>query len=195
MKTIACCIPCNWDFIPMKFFTSWMGMMIYAQGRYEMLLLISRTSNIGEMRQEAVKEAVINGADYILHLDADEVYPPETPKILMNHVDNGLEVVGGLYVSRDFGIYSAFMFKEDPFGIVPAKIKPNTGLQKVDTRGMGGVMTALDVYRKIPQPWFQGVVGHGEDVAFCKKCKDAGIDVWIDTDLHFGHLTFKARYP
>ena len=179
----------------MQFFTSWMNVMIYAQNRYHLLLLISRTSTIWAMRSEGVKQALEAGADYILHMDIDEIYPPDTPERLMKNIDGGIEVVGGLYTSRVNDVYSAFVFTDDPFDVRLAEIKPNTGLQKVDSMGFGGTMTAISVYDKLEEPWFEGVEGHGEDVAFCKRCKDAGVQVWCDTDLHYGHLTLQARYP
>lgn len=179
----------------MQFFTSWMNVMIYAQSRYHLLLLISRTSTVWAMREEGVKQAMEADVDYILHMDIDEIYPPDTPERLMKHIDSGLEVVGGLYTSRVSDVYSAFDFMDEACNVRPAKIKPNTGLQKVDSMGFGGTMTDISIYSRLPEPWFEGVEGHGEDVAFCKRCKDAGVQVWVDTDLQYGHLSLQARYP
>ena len=179
----------------MQFFTCFIPMMIYGQGRYDMITYIARASSVNHMRLEATEKALESGADYILHLDIDEIYPKDTIEILMNHIDSGKEVVGGLYKSRTSDTLSAFEFVNEAGHTRPLDVKPNTGLQKVDSMGMGGMMTSIDIYDKIEKPWFFGVVGHGDDVAFCKRLKDAGIQVWLDTDLQFGHLVLDAVYP
>jgi tRNA A37 methylthiotransferase MiaB len=31
----------------------------------------------------------------------------------------------------------------------------------------------------------------GEDLRFCKKCKELGVDLFVDTDVIVGHITEK----
>ena len=195
MKTVAFCIPVNWDYVPIPFFGSFLRMMGYAQGKYHILSYIARASSVNHMRTEATEKALDAGADYILHLDVDEVYPEDTPERLMKHIDDGKEVVGGLYISRINDTRSAFEFINDRGTTRPLPIEPNTGLQKVDSMGFGGIMTSVEVFDKIEKPWFFGVIGHCEDVAFCHKCKKAGVQVWVDTDLQYGHLVLEPKYP
>jgi len=195
MKTVACCIPCNWDYIPIPFFASFIRMMIHGQGRYNVLAYIARSSSVNHMRTEAITRALEDGeVDYILHLDVDEIYPPDTISRLMQHIDDGKEVVGGLYCSRINPVNSAFEFIENG-DLRALPVRANTGMQKVDSMGMGGMMTDVKVFDKIRKPWFFGNPMHCEDVAFCKQCKDAGIQVWVDTDLQFGHLVLEAKQP
>lgn len=52
--------------------------------------------------------------------------------------------------------------------------------------GTGCMLIKMEVFRKIPRPWFfyepqsDDYEGMGEDVYFCKKAHEAGIDVWCD---------------
>ena len=64
--------------------------------------------------------------------------------------------------------------------------------------GFGGIMMAGEVLKKIDQPYFprtrdeamQSFVG--EDFGFYNNCRNAGIDVWCDTDLHYSHMVSTA---
>jgi hypothetical protein len=62
------------------------------------------------------------------------------------------------------------------------------------------MMTHPSIFETIEYPRFQrgwlegdqnGYYRHGEDVVFNEKCKEAGIDVWCDTDLHYKHLAVR----
>lgn len=171
-------------------------MMIHGQGRYHLLTYIARSSSVNHMRTEATTKALEDGGvDYLLHLDVDEVYPPDTVSRLMKHIDDGKEVVGGLYCARFKDINSAFKFINENGDTRALPVKANTGLHKIDAMGMGGMMTDIKVFDKIKKPWFFGNPMHCEDVAFCQRCKEAGIQVWVDTDLQFGHLVLEAKQP
>ena len=55
----------------------------------------------------------------------------------------------------------------------------------------GGLACALirtDVFRRIGKPWFVFSEQRGEDYAFCKKCSDAGIAIYVDTRVGCGHI-------
>src|SRR5262249_6006299 len=69
-----------------------------------------------------------------------------------------------------------------------------TGLQKVDAVGCAGILIRTSVFEKLgpngpdrSQAWF-AFDELGEDGHFCMRCKDAGVEVWCDTDLILPHI-------
>jgi len=68
-------------------------------------------------------------------------------------------------------------------------------LVEVDATGGGCLMFDMEVFRKIPYPWFefkkQESTGKiiGEDIGFCQKLKAAGYKIFVDSGLECGHLT------
>ena len=77
------------------------------------------------------------------------------------------------------------------------EISLNQGLIKVDGMGLGGVMTSPQVFRIFERPWFcqmwntEERYRPGVDFQFYANCKRAGIDVWCDTDLVYGHMAVR----
>lgn len=195
MKTVAILIPLSWDVVPRQFFFSMLEMMAYSIGKYHIVVTTARAANISKMHEAMVKQIKGMNVDYILHMDADEEYPEDTPERLMKHVDDGKDVVMGLVARHRDGGYVVYDFTESPLRIKQRDIQPNTGLVKVDCIGMGGLMVNPRVYDTLDEPYFSGILDFpGPDTTFSYKCKQKGIDIWVDTDLRFGHVYTGVRY-
>jgi hypothetical protein len=195
MKKIIVCMPINWAYVPTLFFISAVKMLSFARNDYEIVMAISNATLIEKMREELAKVAMDNGADYIMWLDADQVYPEDTIVRLVGHLENGKQIVGGMTPHKNDG--RPMVWKEgNSFGagVRDKEIQPKTGLHKVYAMGFGGIAMTADVLNTIHYPRFQmkwddelkGMIG--EDFSFYSRCKTAGIDVWCDTDLVYGHL-------
>ena len=150
------------------------------------------------------KSGVKHNPDYILWLDADQVYPGNTPEILMKHIDAGKSVVGGVsplkkkFESGIAGKPSVWDLDIDAKLVRRREIFLNQGLIKVDAMGLGGIMVNPEIYKTMEYPWFRRMWNEKEkvllsaDFAFYANCKRANIDVWCDTDLVFGHIVTRA---
>ena len=195
MKTVAILIPLSWEVVPKQFFFSMLSMMAHSRGKYEIVILTARAAHVAIMHETMVAQAMELDVDYILHLDADEVYPSDTPERMMKHIDDGKDVVFGLVPSNSTNGYVAYDFEGDSGKIVPKDIKPDSGIIEVGCTGMGGLMVNPDVYRKLDKPYFFGLQSYaGPDVNLCYKCMKKGIKCWIDTDLRFGHIIPSVKY-
>jgi len=153
-----------------------------------------------KMRDDLVVMAMRYMPDYILWLDADQTYPIETIETLMDHVDSGKLIVGGITPDKDDGTPLVYdIVDDDPDGIIRRrKMRLNSGIHKVDAMGMGGVMVHPSVYSELLKPPFFDMkwnsergVRPGEDVEFYSMCKDAGISVYCDTDLPYDHIVVR----
>ena len=199
MKSIAVAVPINWPYVPTTFYASSVQMFSVAQSKYNITLLMSNATLIDTMRERLVDESLKAGADYIMWLDADQIYPADTIVRLAEHCEDGKMVVGGLTPHKNDGKPMVWAFGNNyGAGNRQRSFESHKGLVKVDSMGMGGVMTAKEVFDKVKYPRFIRTWDHdnnnavGEDFCFYARCKENGIDVWCDTDLVFQHLVTYA---
>ena len=158
-------------------------------------------------RETLANEAKRSDADYIFWVDVDQTYPKDTISILANHIDNGCMVVGGMTADKRNGKHLCYTFKYGSrmfAGVEKTPLKKNQGLKEVECLGFGGIMMNLKVFEGLPEPHFsfknsetviRDVTHIGEDFAFYWKCKKAGVDVWCDTDLQYGHMATNEVFP
>lgn len=144
---------------------------------------------IHDSRNEIVREALKIGAHYVLFLDDDMVPPPDLFLRLFSH---NVPVVSALAFKRRVPYDPCiFQFGTDPkageLGALPLHGLVRRGLRKVDATGFGAVLISTEIFKKIPDPWFE-LGKFGEDLDFCVKCFDHDIPVFCDTDLIIQHI-------
>ena len=193
MKHIVACVPFARDYVYRKFFMSWTSMLYHSIGKYKLSLSIAYGPYIEVNRDTLIMQAMSLKPDKILFLDDDQTYPADIPEILMNH---DKLIVGGVTPTK--GTASPMLWDWSEEKLVGIKLwdslNGQKGLTTVDGMGMGGVMIDPEVFGRIKPPYFKiernanRYKSHGEDISFYKKCKRAGIDVWVDLDLQYGHL-------
>jgi GT2 family glycosyltransferase len=157
---------------------------------------------IFDQREKLAQEALKDGADYILWIDADMRFPKNTIERLIAH---DKDIVGVNATTRQIPVRAtaknldADMEKRVNHWI-PVSSKGKTGLERVTSIGCGVMLVKAEVFKKTPQPWFwfemlPGDKLLGEDVYFCVKAYDAGFDTYVDHTLsneigHIGSYTF-----
>lgn len=153
----------------------------------EIELLIPNSYSIDVSRNIIAKYAQENKFDYIFWVDSDMIIPKNTLKRLLSH---DKDIVGGTYAYKLLKGKNAVAkrFKGDDYIDIPLKeIREAKGLIPVDAFGFGCVLTKVDVFEKIPYPWFIFTMEMGEDVYFCRKAQNAGYEIFLDTDIICGH--------
>lgn len=192
---VAVAVPCNWGYVPTAFFTSASRMFAAAQRKHELGLLVNAAPYLDEMRESLAVTALEREADCVVWLDTDQIYPADTIIRLVEHVEAGREVVGGVTPSRPSGKPHVWRFINDSGACVrDDKFTAGRGVVKVDALGFGGVATSARALRAIAPPRFlrRWDEEHrsfiGEDFSFYSRCRDNEIDVWCDTDLVFDHV-------
>ena len=200
MKTVLCCMHLSWEYVPKVFALSLFNMAVYASGRYNLGLLSGGGCYSDDAGDTLAQKALTFRPDYILWLDADQEYPYNTPEILMNHIDGGKLVVGGLTPLKKKheggldGKPSIWDLDIDAVLVRHREVYLHQGLVKVDAMGLGGIMMHPSVFKTMEYPWFRRIWNQdvkklfGADYSFYANCKEAGIDVYCDTDLIFGHV-------
>jgi len=156
-------------------------------------ILIDCTGSITAIaRNRIVKVAKEQKCTHILFLDADMTFPTDViPKLLKHNVD----IACGLYKQRNEPHkYALFRIKKGEY------IRPEIeeGLMKVDAAGTGCMLINMKLFDKIDFPWFDyrqyrrsKTKYFTEDIWFCKKAREKGFKIYVDTDVKCGHIIDK----
>lgn len=151
-------------------------------------------------RRSIVEAALSCRADYVLFLDDDMIFPPNTITRLIAVAEKfGVDCVSGLYCRRGQPHETFIMFREgnsDRHSMyMPRKDQRNT-LMECDATGLGCCLIRTSVFERVPRPWFELPDGQTEDVYFFKKMNAAGIRCHIDTGIACGHIgTMGVVFP
>lgn len=143
-------------------------------------------------------------ASHILFLDSDMVFPPNTLERLHNR---NKDIVGTTYCQRRSPRGWVHELLNDG---VPRFDINSGGCDQIKSTGFGCILIRLDVFRKVPRPWFASIykgevdergedVRRSEDRSFCDRARTAGYKVWCDFDLsadlrHVGQFAFGPEH-
>lgn len=149
---------------------------------------------IANQRNELVQSALASNATHILWLDTDMHFPSTVVKSFLEHKK---DIVAATYSTRYKPLRSVAFINADN---TEQRLEETTGLHKVWSVGMGCMLTKIDVFKQMPQPWFQYVWNNdtqdlsGEDIYFCNQVGDYGYEVFVDADIsqQVAHLGTKA---
>lgn len=153
-------------------------------------------------RNEIVECALRDGAEHVLFLDTDVIFPPHSFQQLLLRQRNNPEhkITSGVYWSKGNPCFPLIFHEAGRGSFLDWRmgdyIKADYAI------GMGLVLIHTDVLRAIEPPWFR--VNYGlntdaetglsmsasitEDLYFCEKATAAGLELWVDTGIQAGHL-------
>ena len=186
---LAIGIPLSFPLVPSSFFRSFIHME-----RPDFTYLHAENGHIEDLRNNLVEKAMEIKATHLIMMDVDQIYHPQTITRLLSH---RLPVVGAL-VHRRYPPFDSLMLKavevdERHNAYVSIDEWKEGELVEVDATGGGCLMFNMEVFRKLPRPWFRvqknpdgSVIG--EDVGFCMALKAAGYRIFVDTSVPAGHL-------
>jgi len=149
---------------------------------------------IDAIRNDLVQKAILTGCTHIWMTDTDQVYPQD---VLMRLLEHDEKIVAAK-VHRRTPPYDPILLRGtlDNFNTVPdAEWSIDGGqLVEVDATGFGSVLLSMEVFEKIPAPWFDFNLYDfdnpvGEDIGFYIKAREAGFRVFVDCSIKIGHLT------
>jgi hypothetical protein len=134
--------------------------------------------------------------DHLLMIDIDIVFTPEDVAKIEMHLNNGLDVVGGVYLigkpPKDPCIFERL---EGDYKLTALK----EGLNEVDAIGTGFLGVNANVIENMPDNPFsylkEGEIIHGEDISFCHRVREKGYKIWCDSEIKVGHIRPQVIYP
>ncbi len=161
------------------------------------ILVAERGYTTGENRNYSVVQAEKNGSDYLLFIDDDMTFLPNSLEELLAHK---VDVVGVnsysrcLPLSSTVGLMNANGEYMSPDKHTEWEMQIPPTLFKAYFVGAGIMLIDMKVFARIEKPYFvfttdeNGQIVNGEDGYFCDKVKKAGMEVWCDPEIQVGHL-------
>lgn len=194
-----CIIPTRGT-IHAKVIQSWFSLMSPMNQKFIRMFMIGM--EVGEAYNAAITN-IINHPDlknwkYIMTLEDDNMPPPDGLLKLYENMDK-FDVIGGLYWTKGEGgqpmIYgNPKMF---PKGFQPQVPIPDQ-LQEANGLGMGFNLFKLDIFKKMPAPWFktlqeykegQGARAYTQDLYFYENASKFGYKFASDNRVKVGHYS------
>ena len=173
-------IPCQ-DSVKARTAFSIAANIIHAKGLVSEILM-RQSCDVVSSRTGLVKDAIKSGATHLLFVDSDMFFPPDSLTTLLKH---DKEIIGVKYRKRTFPTAWTHEPMGEEFLDKPFKAR---------FMGTGLMLIKLDIFKKIPEPWFnfgrgkEGELVLGEDAWFVNTARDAGFDAWINPSLKIGHI-------
>lgn len=149
----------------------------------ETAVIQNRGTIIPQQRAVLVMAAQEFRASYILWIDSDMRFPKDA---LFQLLARERAIVAANYPKRRQPILPTAGDSQRGFLFTTPE---STGLVGVTECGMGLMLTDMDVFKRLPKPWFQhGYTPKdgeyvGEDFYFCRAAKREGYTILIDQDL------------
>lgn len=195
MKTLIA-LPCM-DMVHTIFLKSLLSMDRIGQCGFA----FSCSSLIYDARNQLAKQAVNEGYDRVLWLDSDMDFQPDLLKQLSSDMDEGREFVSGLYFKRKAPvkpvIYKSLGFYKDEGveGVTPVAVPyedyPQDSIFTIAACGFGGCLVSVDLINRVGQKFglpFSPVMGFGEDLSFCTRVSELGVEMYCDSRVKMGHV-------
>lgn len=144
-------------------------------------------SVVMEARRTLADAAVNADVDYLLFLDADMTFPPDTLSRLLAHKK---PFVGASYVKRDG---SGVLLGKPLLGEVRPTFSGSLLLPMAHIP-LGCCLIQTSLLKVLPRPWFRYITTEAgttsEDTYFCALVREANETVWCDHKLtgELGHI-------
>jgi hypothetical protein len=152
-------------------------------------------------RELIAQDAVEGNYDYLLFIDDDVVFPPNTLTLLIETMesDPNTAVVGGLYYSRD-SIKPMAVIDWDGGDTTSAAIPAfsSDSTDPVDGIGFGCALLRVSALRALSQPYFpvhvfidrrsRSVRLCDEDYRYCERIRHAGHTIRLDARVRCSHF-------
>jgi GT2 family glycosyltransferase len=199
---VAICIPARGQMeVTTAFDLTMMAAYMAGKKNIDLNVYTSQGTLIFDQRNSLVRTAVEEKCDYILFIDADMRFPKNTLERLLSHNKDIIGVNATTRMMPPKPTARNIQINEDgSVDWLEVFSNKEKGIGKVDAIGCGVMLIKTSCLKDIPQPYFyfeQLLKGKllGEDIYFCIKAKDAGIDTWVDHDLsmeigHVGSYTY-----
>lgn len=189
--------------IPAKVVQSWMG-LIKPMNQAVIGPMFAIGLEVGDAYNQMIQGIISNpGFDnyqYILTIEEDNIPPPDGLMKLYENIDK-YDVVGGCYFTK--GPEGQPMIYGDP-NVVPKNFIPQIpipeNIQPCNGMGMGFHLFKIDIFRKMPSPWFKtlqeynpqtGCKVYTQDLYFFEQAAFKGYRFACDTRVKVGHLDYE----
>ncbi|MBQ5787269.1 MAG: hypothetical protein IIW12_03625 [Oscillospiraceae bacterium] len=146
-------------------------------------------------RDKLASKAVNDGFSHVLWLDSDMVFSPNLLEDLMMCKKS---FVSCCYNGRRPGYHSCIFKSIDLIkGVERFEEYPREPF-RIAACGFGAVFMETEILRAVMLNFktaFTPETNLGEDIAFCKRARDLGFEIWAEPNCQLGHVGHLVLYP
>jgi hypothetical protein len=175
--------------IEFKVFESFIRMLNLRRDHEFEFCMVSN-SLIYDAREYIANEFLKSQNEYLMFIDSDMTFHPQSIDFLLRHQK---EFVTAKAFKRVKPYQPCFYTKVEYIDNVPnleTPVQYGEGLLPIEGAGLACALISRTAFEKIQSPYFFPYPNVGEDLTFCLKLKEAGVKMYCDTTLQFGHLGY-----
>lgn len=185
-------VPCL-DMMHTRFVASLVGMNKF-DGRDHVEIMFSQNSLVYDSRNGIAAKAITQKFDRVLWLDSDMVFEPDLMQRLAARLDEGYDIVTGLYFTRKLPVQPVVYksITQEPPAAESYIDYPKNGFFEVAGCGFGGVMTTTQALYDVGHVYgnpFSPLPGIGEDFSFCLRATSLGKRIYCDASVKLKHCS------
>jgi hypothetical protein len=173
--------------IEFKVFESFIRLM-NLKNDVELEFCMISNSLVYEGREFIAGEFVKGQCDFLMFIDSDMTFDARSIEFLLRH---NKEFVTAKAFKRVKPYQPCFYTKFEYINGVPnleVPIKYGEGLLPIEGSGLACALIKRSAFEKMQAPYFFPYPNIGEDLTFCLKLREVGVELFCDTTLQFGHL-------
>ena len=192
---VCVCTPME-EFIPSKFVIRLLEFINRNRERYILFISTNTNSPVDKARNELVHYALSNDADFILFLDADNLFTDTViDRLFKVMVEEKADLVTSIYFQKGKP-YNPLLREYKYGGYFTIENPPLGKIIKVDGCGLGCCLIKTEVFKKLKYPWFKfsyeewagKEIQLSEDLYFCREMMRAGMKMVCDTGMISSHM-------
>ena len=177
-----------------EFFRNFIDVLNEVIDKHEVEVITRVGDSLDRNRNELVKTAILKECDYVWFIDSDQIIPKGTLDRLLSLIqEKKVGIVSGMYFTR---MPPNLPVIRKRVGELFEAIFDYKGITEVDGIGFGCCLADISIFKEVNFPWFEfkyeEVSGFphyfSEDLTFCKKLRNKGIKILVDTDLVISHI-------
>ncbi len=166
--------------------------------------IVRYDNSVAKARNTIATEALKHDLDFVFWLDDDMLFGAD---VLVQLLAKPEDIIIGLTLSRCLIDGNSFRpiwseldmtLQHEWIPVKEIKTGPN-GLMPLVSGTGGGVLTRMGIFKLMEPPWW--TIGEvvadmfWEDVVFYRKMRNAGVRVWGDPSVRFGHYQPSVVWP
>ena len=134
-------------------------------------------------------EAIRGGYDRVLWIDSDQTFDADLMERLNADLDEGWDIVSGLYFSRRAPVEPVIYKAIDAEKRTAERFLdyPRDAVFPIAGCGMGACMMRTEVLARMTEPPFSLMPGVSEDLSFCVRAHRMGVRMACDSRVKVGH--------
>ena len=155
---------------------------------------------IYDSRNTVAASAIEAGFDRVFWVDSDMTFPPDALIRLSKDMDEGREMVSGLYFTRRYPNIRPVLFSTMTYdahdGVADSEAEfwydyPQDKVVECAAVGFGCCLTSVNLLKCVAESFgspFTPFSMMGEDMAFCIRVRELGEKIFCDTSVKCGHI-------